>query len=139
MERQAVAQGECPVQPVIRHLPAIHHLRLRGIVGIDREQRIIDKIGVVARDIGGGEHRIQHRQVGLRHEAQRRRVGRGGDTRRGKRNRARRRTGDGSKKVLPVERPQRAGLLRLDRRRPWDISQQCDLTEEVAGTERHAV
>lgn len=54
-----------------------------------------------------------------------------------KRDRARGRTGDRSEEVFPIESPQRAVVLRLDRRRSWDVSQQCDLTEEIAGTERH--
>ena len=61
---------------VIGYRVALGHLRLRLLRRIHAEQRVPDHPAVVRRDRGGGDDRIQHGQVRLRHEAQHARIGR---------------------------------------------------------------
>lgn len=49
---------------------ALHHLGLRLVVLVEAVQRVPHHVAVVARDVGGGQDRVQHRQVGLRDELQ---------------------------------------------------------------------
>ncbi len=49
---------------------AFGHLRLRRELAVEAEQRVEHQEAVVARLVGGGPDRIEHREVGLRHELQ---------------------------------------------------------------------
>ncbi len=62
MPFEAVAQSEGVSQPVVGDLPA-RHLRLDPEVGVHRQQRIVDHVAVVARDVGRGDNGINHAQV----------------------------------------------------------------------------
>ncbi|MNC86852.1 hypothetical protein D3C83_25380 [compost metagenome] len=70
MEFQPVAQRERVGQLVRAEFPLVHHLRLDLELRIDREERVIDHVAVVARDIRGGRDRIEDAQVGLGNELQ---------------------------------------------------------------------
>jgi len=61
------------------------HLRLHREVGVEGVERVVDREREIAGDVGGGPHRVERGQVGMRHEGE----GRGGlgaaDARRGQR------------------------------------------------------
>src|SRR5262249_11715902 len=67
---QPVAQGEGPHRLVGRHVVLFDHLRLDRVVLVHREQRVVDQVAVVARDVGRRPDRIKDRQVAVLHEAQ---------------------------------------------------------------------
>ena len=67
---QAVAQRERVLHAVGRHGGPIDHLRFDLKVLVCAEERVVHKIAVVARDVGGRPDRIEDLQIGLRHEAQ---------------------------------------------------------------------
>ena len=69
--QQAVAQREGVGQVVVADLVAVDHLRLDLEILVQREQRIVDHIAVVAADIGRGPDRIDDLQIGMHHHAQR--------------------------------------------------------------------
>ena len=73
---QPVTQLDQIGAAVIGDRIALGHLRLRLLRGVHAEQRVPHHPGVVRRHRRGGDDRVEHRQVGLRHEAQHARVGR---------------------------------------------------------------
>ena len=60
MPLQAVAQREGVGELVVGDLP-VRHLRLDLEIGIRRQQRVVDHVAVIARDVGGGEAGIDDR------------------------------------------------------------------------------
>ena len=70
MELEAVAQREGVGELVVAERPGIDHLRLRLEVLVEREQRVVDHVAVVARDVGRGPDRIEAAQIRLRDELQ---------------------------------------------------------------------
>jgi hypothetical protein len=83
---QPVAQSEGPGQLVVAQRPLVDHLRLDLAGGIGREQRIVDHVAVIARDVGGGPDRVEDLEIRMRHDPQRRlRLGRAGDAQRQRR------------------------------------------------------
>ena len=60
---EPVAQLEGPGELVVAHRPALDHLRLRLELGVEREQRVVDQVAVVADDVGGGPDRIEDLQI----------------------------------------------------------------------------
>src|SRR6185295_1006775 len=75
MPGKAVAQNESPGLAVGRGLVLVDHLRLGLEIAVHREQRVVDHVAVVARDVGRGPDRIDVLQVGVRNDAQRRALG----------------------------------------------------------------
>ena len=67
---QAVTQREGPQHLVGRDLVLVDHLRLDGVVLVDREQRVVDHVAVVAGDVGRRPDRVEDRQVAVLHELQ---------------------------------------------------------------------
>ena len=67
---EAVAQRERVLHAVRRHGGPIDHLRFDLKVLVRAEERVVHKIAVVARDVGGRPDRIEDFQIGLRHEAE---------------------------------------------------------------------
>ena len=67
---QAVAQREVPAQAVVLGRGAGEHLRLTCGSRVHAEERVEHHEGVVARDVGRGPDRVEHREVGLRDETQ---------------------------------------------------------------------
>jgi len=63
MEQQAVAQGEGVGELVVAHFPAFEHLRLDLQLVVDRQQRVVDHVAVVAHDIGSCPKRIDDLDV----------------------------------------------------------------------------
>ena len=53
-----------------RDLVLVDHLRLDRVVLVRREQRVVDEVAVVARDVGRRPDRIEDRQVAVLHELQ---------------------------------------------------------------------
>ena len=75
VEEEAVAEAEGPALAVVLDGVSFHHLRLRAEFAVEAVELVPDHEGVVAGDIGGGDHGVDHRQVGLRHVAERPRAG----------------------------------------------------------------
>ena len=71
MELQAVAQREGVGELVVAELALVDHLRLDLELRVDREQRVVDHVAVVAGDVGRGRDRIEDAQIRLRHELER--------------------------------------------------------------------
>src|SRR5262249_41095012 len=67
---QAVAQCERVPHAIRRHSRSIDHLRLDLKVFVGAGEGVVNKIAVIARDVGGCPYRIEDLQVGLRHEAE---------------------------------------------------------------------
>jgi hypothetical protein len=67
---QAVAQRKRVLHAIWRHGGPIDHLRLNLKVLVRTEERVVHKIAVVPRDIGGRPHGIENFQIGVRHEAE---------------------------------------------------------------------
>ena len=67
---EAVAQRERVLHAVRRHGGPIDHLRFDLKVLVRAEERVVHKIAVVARDVGGRPDGIEDLQIGLRHEAE---------------------------------------------------------------------
>ena len=82
---QPVAQLEGPGQAVVAGRPAVDHLRLDLELLVHGEQRVVEHVAVIARDVGAAPDRIEHLHVGMHDDAQRLRRGDG-----------RQRSGDGS-------------------------------------------
>jgi hypothetical protein len=55
--------------PSGRHGGPIDHLRLDLEILVRAEQRVVDEVAVVARDVGGVPNRIKHLQIGFGDEA----------------------------------------------------------------------
>ena len=72
MEFQPVAQGEGPGELVVGGRPLVDHLRLDLEIAVQREQRVVDQVAVVAHDVRGGPDRIDDLQVGVIDDPQRR-------------------------------------------------------------------
>ncbi len=70
MEHQARAQRDPPRLAVILGGDTFGHLRLRRERVIQAEQRVEHHEAVIARLIRGGPNRIEHAQIGLRHDLQ---------------------------------------------------------------------
>jgi hypothetical protein len=70
VELQAVAQREGVREAVLAHLVLVHHLGLDLELRIDGEQRVVDHVAMVARDVRGGGNGIQDAQIRLRDELQ---------------------------------------------------------------------
>ncbi len=68
---EAVAQLEGPGELVIAHRPALDHLRLGLELVVEREQRVVDQVAVVAHDVGGGPDRIEDFQIRVHDHPQR--------------------------------------------------------------------
>ena len=66
MPLQAVAQGEGVGELVVADFP-VRHLRLDLEIGIGRQQRVVDHVAMIARDVGGGETGIDDAQIGMHH------------------------------------------------------------------------
>ena len=71
MPLQALAQLEGPGELVVAHRPALDHLRPRLELGIEREQRVVDEIAVIADDVGGCPDRIDDLEIRLHDDFQR--------------------------------------------------------------------
>ena len=71
VEQQPVAQAHRPAQPVVLHLMALDHLRLRIELLVAAIQRLEHHRGAVAGDERGGPDRIEACEVRLRHMDQR--------------------------------------------------------------------
>ena len=71
VEFQAVAQREGPGELVGRDGPGVDHLRLDLEVSVQRKQRVVDHVAVVADDEGRGPDRIEDLQVRMHDHAQR--------------------------------------------------------------------
>jgi hypothetical protein len=79
VEFEPVAQGEGPGQLVRRGRPLVDHLRLDLEVAVQREQRVVDHVAVVAHDVGGGPDRIEDLEIRMVDDAEGRlRLGRAG-------------------------------------------------------------
>ncbi len=66
---ETVAQRERPLHALVRRGPLVDHLRLDLQILIGAEQRVVDQVGVVPRDVGGRPDRIEHLEIGVRDEA----------------------------------------------------------------------
>ena len=73
VEQQPVAQRQLPGLAVVFDDVAGHHLR-RGLEAVLLAglpvQGVVHHVAVVTRHVGGGPHRIEHRQIRLRDELQ---------------------------------------------------------------------
>ena len=67
---EAIAEREGPDRLVGRDLVLVDHLRLDGVALVGCEQRVVDQIAVVARDVGSRPDRIEDRQIAVLHELQ---------------------------------------------------------------------
>ncbi len=67
-EFEAGTQGEAPLLAVPGTAVLLHHLRLRLAARVLREQRVVHHVAEVARDVGGGEGRVEDLQVGMGHD-----------------------------------------------------------------------
>ncbi len=65
VEFETVAQGEGPGELVVAHLPRVDHLRLDLEIAVQREQRVVDHVAVVADDVGGRPDRIEDLEIGV--------------------------------------------------------------------------
>ena len=70
MEFQPIAQGEGVDEPVGADLVLADHLRVRLLVGVVAEQRVIDQGAVDVGDGLGGPHRVDDAHIGMHHGAQ---------------------------------------------------------------------
>jgi hypothetical protein len=68
---EAVAQLEGPGELVVAHCPALDHLRLGLELLVEREQRVVDQVAVVAHDVGGGPDRIEDLEIRMHHDLER--------------------------------------------------------------------
>ena len=76
-ELQPVAQLERIGELVVGEAPLADHLRLRALLAVEREQRVVDHRAVVGGDVRGGPDRVERAQVALHHGADGARAGRG--------------------------------------------------------------
>ena len=65
-----ITQFESVGQLVVADRPALDHLRLRMVGAVEREQRVVHHVAVVAGNVDAGPMRIDDRQIGMRHKAQ---------------------------------------------------------------------
>ena len=70
MEKQPITQGQFPQQSIGTGGEAGQHLRVDVERVVDAKQGVENRQRIVAGDVGGGPHRIEGRQIGMRHEAQ---------------------------------------------------------------------
>ena len=70
VELEPVAQREGPGELVGRDVPLVDHLRLDLQVVVEREQRVVDHVAVVAHDEGRGPDRIEDLEVRVHDHAQ---------------------------------------------------------------------
>ena len=71
METQTGAQRNAPALAIIQGFGAFGHLRLRLQFRIHAKKRVKNMPAVIAGHGCGGENRVQHTQIGLRHKAER--------------------------------------------------------------------
>ena len=69
VEGQTRAQLESPGFAVFAGAVTLHHLRLDLALAVLREQGVVNHVAMVARHIGRGPNGIEHRQIGVGHEA----------------------------------------------------------------------
>jgi hypothetical protein len=70
MPFQAFAQAKRVGDLVVRDAPGLNHLRLDLQVGIQRKQRVVNHVPVIAHDVGRGPYRIDDFQIRVIHHAQ---------------------------------------------------------------------
>ena len=68
---EAVAQLEGPGELIVAHRPALDHLRLDLELAVEREQRVVDQVAVVAHDVGSRPDRIEDLQIRVHDHPQR--------------------------------------------------------------------
>ena len=71
MPLQALAQLEGPGELVVAHRPALDHLRPRLELGVEREERVVDQVAVVADDVGRRPDRIDDLEIRVHDDLQR--------------------------------------------------------------------
>ncbi len=67
MKFQPVAQLEGPAQLIVRAGEALDHLRLRPVIRVEGEQRVVDQCAVIGGDVRRGPDRVEGSQVALHH------------------------------------------------------------------------
>ena len=72
VELESRAQLERPVEAVGALRVALDHLRLRHELAVQREQRVVDHVAVIAGDVVRRLNGVQDLEIRLRHEAQHR-------------------------------------------------------------------
>ena len=70
VELEAVAQGEPPQLAVLAHHVPGDHLRAGFVLAVGAVERVEHHEAMIAGDVGGGPMRVEHGEVGLRHELQ---------------------------------------------------------------------
>jgi hypothetical protein len=70
MKLQTLAQLEGPQAMVGALGPGLDHLRLDGALLVGAKKRVIDHVAVIAAHVGGGPDRVEHCQIGVRHDPQ---------------------------------------------------------------------
>jgi hypothetical protein len=70
VEAQPLAQPDQDAAAAILDDVALGHLRLRTHLLVQAVQRVPDEVAVVAGDVGGGDDRVEHAEVGDGREAQ---------------------------------------------------------------------
>ena len=69
MPEQPVAQGDGMGELVVGDFVAFRHLRLDLALGVNREQRVVNHVAVVAGDVGRAPDRIDRLEVGVHDRA----------------------------------------------------------------------
>jgi hypothetical protein len=77
-ELEARPQGEGPELAVLRGRPLVDHLRLRLALLVEAEGHVVDHVAEVARDVRGGEGRVEDLHVGVGDDLERLGLRRGG-------------------------------------------------------------
>jgi len=72
VEFEALAQSECVTELVVANLPCFDHLWSWPELAVHREQRVVDHVTKIARDVDAAPIRVEAGEIGLRDEAQRR-------------------------------------------------------------------
>jgi hypothetical protein len=86
---EVVAEGERVLHAVLRRAPLVDHLRLDLELLVGAEERVVDEVTVVARDVRGGPDGVEDLQIGLGDEPERAATLLGVHVRRGDRGRRR--------------------------------------------------
>src|SRR5262249_31661689 len=63
MPQEPVAQGQCIGELVGADLVLVHHLRPDLTLRVHSEERVVDHVAMVPRDVGGGPDRIHNLEV----------------------------------------------------------------------------
>src|SRR5262249_33079403 len=71
VELEPVAKRERILHVVLAHGVLVHHLRLKLQASVESEQRVVDHVPVVARDVGRRPDRVEDLEVGMGDEAER--------------------------------------------------------------------